>query len=168
MNLKFQISNFKSGAPYPPLRLAWLIWSLGSLFYVIGFFHRLAPAVMTQELMRDFNISAAALGNLSGFYFYSYWLMQIPTGILADSWGPRRLLTFGALGSAVGAVLFALSPGMIWACSRPPAHRRLRRRGVCRQSQACGQLVPGELFFDGFGNGSPGRRSWAPSRRGCR
>jgi len=52
---------------------------------------------MTQELMRDFDISAAALGNLSGFYFYSYWLMQLPTGILADTWGPRRLLTLGAL-----------------------------------------------------------------------
>jgi MFS family permease len=110
-----QTPALKPAPPYPPLRLAWLIWSLGSLFYVIGFFHRLAPAVMTQELMRDFNINAAALGNLSGFYFYSYWLMQIPTGILADSWGPRRLLTFGALGSAVGAVLFALAPGMIWA-----------------------------------------------------
>ena len=101
---------------YPPLRLAWLIWGLAALFYVIGFFHRLAPAVMTQELMRDFNIGAAALGNLSGFYFYSYWLMQIPTGILADSWGPRRLLTFGAFGSAGGAILFALSPSMAWAC----------------------------------------------------
>lgn len=101
---------------YPPLKLAWLIWGLASLFYVIGFFHRLAPAVMTRELMRDFDISAAALGNLSGFYFYSYWLMQIPTGILADTWGPRRLLTFGALGSAVGAILFALSPGMAFAC----------------------------------------------------
>jgi sugar phosphate permease len=103
-------------SPYPPLRLAWLIWGLASLFYVIGFFHRLAPAVMTRELMQDFDISAAALGNLSGFYFYSYWLMQIPTGVLADSWGPRRLLTFGALGSAVGAILFALSPGMVLAC----------------------------------------------------
>ncbi len=102
--------------PYPPLRLAWFIWCLGSLFYVIGFFHRLAPAVMTRELMRDFDISAAALGNLSGFYFYSYWLMQIPTGILADSWGPRRLLTAGALGSTIGAAVFALSPGMTWAC----------------------------------------------------
>jgi MFS family permease len=110
------ISTLKPEAPYPPLRWAWLTWSLGALFYVIGFFHRVAPAVMTQELMRDFNISAAALGNLSGFYFYSYWLMQIPTGILADRVGPRRLLTYGALGSAVGAVLFALSPGMTWAC----------------------------------------------------
>ena len=82
---------------YPPLRLSWLVWGLAALFYLIGFFHRLAPAVMTQELMRDFDISAAALGNLSGFYFYSYWVMQIPTGVLADSWGPRRLLTFGAL-----------------------------------------------------------------------
>jgi MFS family permease len=100
---------------YPPLRLSWLIWCLASLFYVIGFFHRLAPAVMTQELMRDFDISAAALGNLSGFYFYSYWLMQLPTGILADTWGPRRLLTFGALGSAAGAVFFALAPSMLWA-----------------------------------------------------
>jgi sugar phosphate permease len=103
-------------SPYPPLRLAWLIWALASLFYVIGFFHRLTPAVMTRELMQDFDISAAALGNLSGFYFYSYWLMQIPTGVLADSWGPRRLLTLGALGSAVGAILFALSPGMVLAC----------------------------------------------------
>ncbi len=101
---------------YPPLRLAWLIWGLAALFYVVGFFHRLAPAVMTRELMRDFDISAAALGNLSGFYFYSYWLMQIPTGVLADSWGSRRLLTFGALGSAVGAVFFALSTSMAWAC----------------------------------------------------
>jgi MFS family permease len=71
---------------------------------------------MTQELMRDFDISATALGNLSGFYFYSYWVMQIPTGVLADSWGPRRLLTFGALGSAIGSLLFAYSTALIPAC----------------------------------------------------
>ena len=59
----------------------------------MGFFQRVAPAVMTAELMQDFSISAAALGNLSAFYFYSYVAMQIPTGILADTWGPRRLLT---------------------------------------------------------------------------
>ncbi len=102
--------------PYPPLRLSWLVWGLAALFYLIGFFHRLAPAVMTQELMRDFDISAAALGNLSGFYFYSYWVMQIPAGILADGWGPRRLLTCCALGSAAGSLLFAASSGMAAAC----------------------------------------------------
>ena len=80
----------------PPLSVAWFVWSLGALFYLMAFFQRVAPAVMTAELMRDFQINAAALGNLSAFYFYSYVAMQIPTGIIADVWGPRRLLSLGA------------------------------------------------------------------------
>jgi MFS family permease len=99
----------------PPQRVAWLVWGLGALFYLMGFFHRVAPAVMTEELMRGFNINAAALGNLSAFYFYSYVAMQIPTGILADTWGPRRLLTAGSLVAGIGALLFALAPQIIWA-----------------------------------------------------
>ena len=99
----------------PPLFLAWLIWSLGALLYLMGFFHRVAPAVITVELMQDFNISAAALGNLSAFYFYSYVAMQIPTGIMADTWGPRRLLAFGALIAGFGTTMFALAPNLWWA-----------------------------------------------------
>ncbi len=99
----------------PPRRVAWFVWGLGALFYLMGFFHRVAPAVMTEELMRDFNINATALGNLSAFYFYSYVAMQIPTGVLADTWGPRRLLTIGSLVAGIGALLFALAPQIIWA-----------------------------------------------------
>jgi len=36
-------------------------------------------------------------------------LMQIPTGVLADRWGARKLLTSGALIAAAGGLLFALS-----------------------------------------------------------
>ncbi|MFO7716249.1 MFS transporter [Desulfosarcina sp.] len=93
------------------------VWSFGAVFYLMGFFHRVAPAVITGELMHDFQISAAALGNLSAFYFYSYVAMQIPTGILADRWGPRRLLTLGALVAAMGAVMFGLAPGLAWAAA---------------------------------------------------
>ena len=91
------------------------MWGLGALFYLIGFFHRVAPAVMTDELMQDFSIGAAALGHLSAFYFYSYVAMQMPTGILADTWGPRRLLTAGTLIAGSGTVLFAAAPGILWA-----------------------------------------------------
>lgn len=101
----------------PPARLAWTVWGLGAALYIIGFFQRVAPGVMTGELMDDFNITATALGNLSAFYFYSYVAMQIPTGLLADSWGPRRLLTAGALVAGVGSLSFALSDGMFWACT---------------------------------------------------
>ncbi|MEJ2157287.1 MAG: MFS transporter [Desulfobacteraceae bacterium] len=108
-------SNNSQNAPPPPLRLSWFIWGLGALFYLMGFFHRVAPAVMTTELMREFQISAAALGNLSGYYFYSYVAMQIPTGILADTLGPRRLLSAGAMVASVGTLLFALAPNLAWA-----------------------------------------------------
>ncbi|NNG01253.1 MAG: MFS transporter [Desulfobacteraceae bacterium] len=99
----------------PPLRLAWFVWGLGAVFYLMGFFQRVSPAVMTTELMRDFSISAAALGNLSAFYFYSYVAMQIPTGILADTLGPRRLLTAGTLVAGLGTVVFALAQNIHWA-----------------------------------------------------
>ncbi len=87
------------------------MWGLGAALYLIGFFHRVAPAVITSELMVEFGIGAAALGNLSAFYFYSYVAMQIPTGVLADHWGPRRVLCAGAGIATVGSLLFAMAPG---------------------------------------------------------
>ena len=64
--------------------------------------------MLTQELQREFALTGAALGNLSAFYFYGYVAMQIPTGLIADQWGPRKLLTVGA---ALWWVLARPSPG---------------------------------------------------------
>jgi MFS family permease len=83
--------------------------------FLIGFYHRVAPAVITGPLMQEFGLSAAALGNLSAFYFYSYAAMQVPTGVMADLWGPRRLLTIGALTTGLGTLLFGLAPSIGWA-----------------------------------------------------
>jgi len=105
-----------SAAPaHPPASLAWSVWGLGALLYLFGFYQRVAPAVITDRLMNDFAIGAAALGNLSAFYFYSYVAMQIPTGIIADRWRPRRLLSAGAGVAALGTALFAFSPSLFWA-----------------------------------------------------
>jgi MFS family permease len=94
----------------PPARLAWAIWGLGSLVYLAAFFQRVAPAVMTDQLMAEFALDGAALGNLSAFYFYAYVAMQIPTGLLADRWGPRKLLATGTAIASLGGALFALAP----------------------------------------------------------
>ncbi|APV52358.1 MFS transporter [Betaproteobacteria bacterium GR16-43] len=99
----------------PPASLAWLVWGLAACFYLVAFYQRVAPAVLTQELSRDFRLSAASLGNLSAFYFYSYVAAQIPTGLLADRWGPRKLLTAGAAIAALGTLVFALAPNVLVA-----------------------------------------------------
>src|SRR3954468_6433753 len=91
---------------FPASWLSWTIWGISALFYLGVFFLRAAPAVMTAELMRDFGIGAASLGNLSAFYFYFYVAMQIPIGALTNSWGPRKLLVIGAISAALGQFLF--------------------------------------------------------------
>jgi len=101
--------------PYPPAYQSWITWGLGVAFYFSGFFHRMVPAVMADQLMVDFEIGAAALGNFSSFYYYSYVAVQIPTGILADFWGPRKLLTAGALLTSLGAFIFAFASSIYMA-----------------------------------------------------
>lgn len=90
-----------------PITLAFTVWGLAAALYVVGFFHRVAPAVITAELAAEFDLTAAALGNLSALYFYSYVAMQVPTGVLVDRYGPRRILSVAALGAAAGALVFA-------------------------------------------------------------
>jgi sugar phosphate permease len=81
------------------------------------FYLRAAPAVMTSELMRDFHIGAAQLGNLSAFYFYFYVAMQIPVGVLTDSMGPRKLLVWGSITAAAGTFLFGSTDHFALACA---------------------------------------------------
>jgi MFS family permease len=60
-------------------------------------------------LTRAFEMSGAALGALAATYFYVYTLMQLPTGVLADTLGPRRVLTAGGGIAGLGAILFGLA-----------------------------------------------------------
>ncbi|HUA63929.1 MAG TPA: MFS transporter [Verrucomicrobiae bacterium] len=101
---------------YPPAWLASGVWGIGAVFYLAVFFLRAAPAVMTAELMRDFHIGAASLGNLSAFYFYFYVAMQIPVGALTNSWGARKLLVYGAASAAAGQFLFGVTSNITIAC----------------------------------------------------
>ena len=93
----------------PPARLSWSVWLIAATFYLAAFYLRTSPAVMTTELMRDFEIKASQLGEFSAFYFYAYILMQVPTGVLVDSWGARRLLIVGSVATAAGTSIFGLT-----------------------------------------------------------
>lgn len=100
---------------YAPPWLSWSVWAVAASFYLGAFYLRAAPAVMTSELMRDFSITAAQLGNFSAVYFYAYLVMQIPTGVLVDWWGARRLLIIGSLCAAAGTFLFGATSSYLLA-----------------------------------------------------
>ncbi len=94
----------------PPANLSWLMWLLGAMLFLIGFFHRIAFGVMAEPLTIEFGLTATTLGTLASFYYYSYVVMQVPVGVMADRFGPRKLLTTGAIVAAIGTAIFALAP----------------------------------------------------------
>jgi MFS family permease len=95
--------------------MSFIIWGLAAAFYLFGFFQRVTPGVLTEELSSTFDLSRAALGNLSAFYFYFYAAMQIPVGLLVDRIGPRKILTVGCILGGLGALMFGFAPTLGWA-----------------------------------------------------
>lgn len=87
----------------------WLLWGLLASSYLLVNTYRLSTAVVAEELMSAFQIAGAQLGTLHASFFLIYAVMQIPTGILVDSIGPRRTAAVGGIGTNLGAVLFALA-----------------------------------------------------------
>lgn len=90
----------------------YVIFTIISLAYVVVYFHRLCPAVIAVDMQQFFKISGSVLGLLSSAYFYPYAAMQLPAGILVDSWGSRKTVAaFFAL-AATGSIIMGLAPNM--------------------------------------------------------
>ncbi|HEY9148440.1 MAG TPA: MFS transporter [Gammaproteobacteria bacterium] len=90
-------------------QVRWATYIILILAYMSVFFHRMAPAVVSGELMMAFHTTGAALGSLAAMYYYIYTAMQIPAGVLADTVGTRTVATLGNLVAGVGAIIFGLA-----------------------------------------------------------
>jgi MFS family permease len=96
--------------------LGWVIWTLGCLFYFYENFLQVSPSVMSNELMRDFQVTSQTLGVLSGVYFYSYAALQLPCGILMDFFGPKRILFIATAICAASTIAFGTTQYFPAAC----------------------------------------------------
>ncbi len=95
--------------------IPWLMCAIGALFYIYEYLLRVAPSVMTTDLMKSFSIDAAALGNLAAFYYYIYTPMQLVVGVSMDRYGPRRLFTLAGIACTMGMYLFASTNSLLVA-----------------------------------------------------
>jgi MFS family permease len=84
-----------------------MVFGLAAAAFWLSFFHRVAPAAIADELQHAFAIGGAMLGTLAATYYVIYTVMQVPTGILNDTLGPRRVLVAGCLVAGAGSLLFA-------------------------------------------------------------
>ena len=77
----------------------------------LAYIHRGCLSVVESTAREDLGLSTGQMGSALGAFFWAYALFQIPTGLLVDSWGPRRaLFLFGLL----GALTVAMGAGTLW------------------------------------------------------
>src|SRR5271154_3162511 len=88
---------------------AWTVWIIASVFYAYQYILRVMPNIMLDDIMQQFNISAATFGQFSGVYYIGYSLMHLPVGIMLDRYGPRKIMTACIFLTVVGLMplLFA-------------------------------------------------------------
>jgi sugar phosphate permease len=73
------------------------------------YFHRLCPAVIALDIQTSFGITGTLLGVLGSAYFYTYAIMQLPTGLMADSWGPRKTVSVFFVIAGIGSILMGVA-----------------------------------------------------------
>ncbi|MBW2013908.1 MAG: MFS transporter, partial [Deltaproteobacteria bacterium] len=92
------------------MRFRWLIFIALALAYFFVYFHRLSLSVVANDLINDFQTTASVMGFLGSIYFYCYALMQFPAGLLSDSLGPRKSVTFFLIIASAGSIIFGFAP----------------------------------------------------------
>ena len=80
--------------------------------FVASQFFRVSNAVIAPELMRTLAISSEAMGVITGAFFLAFGLMQVPTGVLLDRFGPRRTMSGLFVIAAGGSAVFAMAEGV--------------------------------------------------------
>jgi MFS family permease len=88
-------------------RHIFFVCALAAFFYLYEFMVRVIPSAMMQPMMAHFHIGIATAGWLSGAFFFGYVPMQIPSGLLLDSIGGRRVLAGATLLCALSCIGFA-------------------------------------------------------------
>ncbi len=80
-----------------------LTWLLFGMYYV----NRFNYSPMIPLLKADLGITNTRAGWLMALFFISYTIFQLPSGFLGDRFGPRKVLTWGAIISITGNLIFS-------------------------------------------------------------
>lgn len=77
-----------------------------ALFLIYMMALQVSPSIIASDLIEEFKIDASLLGLMAGFYFYSYTLMQVPSGLLYDRFSLRWVTACAVFLCAIGSLIF--------------------------------------------------------------
>ncbi|MED4618532.1 MFS transporter, partial [Priestia megaterium] len=88
----------------------WVVFGTALLAYYLIVSQRTAPGLITEQLMKDFHVSASVIGLMTSIQFLAYAGLQIPIGLLSDRYGPNRFLIIGSLLTGIGSLIYSTAP----------------------------------------------------------
>ena len=80
--------------------------------YFLTYLDRAVMATAIPFIASEFSLSSTAIGSVLSAFFFGYALMQIPSGILADRFGPARLLVTAVICWSVFTALTGLAQSL--------------------------------------------------------
>jgi len=83
------------------------IWILAAVFFLYEFFLRTFVGSIAKDIIGDLHLSIEQFALISAAYYFTYGLMQIPVGILADKFGVKRIMIFAMLMCALATFIFS-------------------------------------------------------------
>lgn len=89
-------------------RIGLIVWGIGAGVYLLAVFHRTSLGVAGPMAEQRFGLSATQLGSFVVLQLGIYALMQVPTGILVDRFGARRMLLAATVTMGIAQIGFAL------------------------------------------------------------
>jgi sugar phosphate permease len=89
-------------------RFRWVVFASVLFTYLLMASQRTAPGLITDQVMKDFQVTASTIGLLTSIQFFVYTGLQIPMGLLADRYGPNFFLIVGAILTGVGTIIYSL------------------------------------------------------------
>ena len=89
--------------------------TIAALFLLLEMGLQVSLSVIAPELIHDFGITAAGIGVIGSFFFYSYTVMQIPGGMLLDCISVKMAVGVSLIFCALGTLLFGVADGIVLA-----------------------------------------------------
>lgn len=85
------------------------VWIAALTVYVGAIFGRTSFGVAGVEAIERFEVDASRIAVFASIQIGTYALAQVPTGILIDRFGPRKMLVIGAVIMGIGQLILGLT-----------------------------------------------------------
>src|ERR1700731_1342425 len=96
-----------------PTGVRWKIFLMMLFLISINYIDRASLSVAMPLIAKEFDIGPAIQGLLLSSFFWTYALMQIPGGMLADRFGPRITIAGATLGWGCFQAIAAVCTGWV-------------------------------------------------------